>query len=159
MVGHLTQQRTLIQESSQSPLELLVAFLNNHLRNTLIVGAKVSSNLDNVVQKPTDALLVRNELDTNTIYISRTAIMAYCADQRIAFKPLESSLVRTNRVITDHNVQKVLGADTVYASGQTRCWKIDATKLGGAMNAVPPGTPAVHGAPSNVIPLQAGARK
>jgi hypothetical protein len=159
MVGHLTQQRTLIQESSQSPLELLVAFLNNHLRNTLIVGAKVSSNLDNVVQKPTDALLVRNELDTNTIYISRTAIMAYCADQRIAFKPLESSLVRTNRVIADHNVQKVLGADTVYASGQTRCWKIDATKLGGAMNALPPGTPAAHGTPSNVIPLQAGARK
>lgn len=156
MVGHLTQQRTLIQESSQSPLETLVAFLNGHLRGTLIVGAKASSTIDNVVQRPTDNLIVRNELDTNTIFIARNAIMAYCADQRIAFKPFEQTLER-DRVITARNAQKVLGADTVYASGQTRCWKIDATKLGGAMNAVPAGAPAP--ATSNVIPLQAGARK
>jgi hypothetical protein len=53
-------------------------------------------------------------------------------------------------VIVDHNVQKVLGADTVYASGQTRCWKIDATKLGGAMNA---GITARHARRHNV-PLE-----
>lgn len=159
MIGHLTQQRTMIQESTQSPMELLVAFLNENLRGTLIVGTKGNVNLDNVFQRPSDALIIRNEIDTATIYIARSAMMAYCADQRVAFKPLEQSLIKNNRVITDHNIQKVLGADTVYASGQTRCWKIDATKLGGAMNAVPVGAPAPAAATSNVVPIQAGVRK
>lgn len=154
MVAHLTQQRTLIQESSQSPLETLVSFLDGELRGTLIVGTKASSNLDNVVQKPSDDLIIRSELDTNTIYIARAAIMKHCADNRIAFKPFEQSLERLG-VITSRNAQKVLGAETVYASGQTRCWKLDSTKLGGQANAIPAAVPAAN----NVIPLHAGARK
>jgi hypothetical protein len=63
------------------------------------------------------------------------------------------------RVIVSRNAQKVLGADTVYASGQTRCWKIDATKLGGAVaGGSAPAAPAAA-PPSNVYPLQVGARK
>jgi hypothetical protein len=92
MVGHLTQQRTMIQESSQSPLETLVAFLNSHLAQH---ADRRRQGIEQPGQRgaaPTDALVVRNELDTNTIYVSRTAIMAYCADQRIAFKPLEQTL-------------------------------------------------------------------
>lgn len=161
MVNHLGKQRELITESSQTPLETLTTFLNASLRGTLIVGNKASSNLDNVVQRPSDDLIVRSELDYGTLYIARHAIMAYCAEQHIAFKPLEQELERT-RVIVARNVQKVLGADTIYAGGQTRCWKVDAAKLGG--NANPQGLtpPHIAGAPhnvTNVIPLQAGARK
>lgn len=154
MVQHLTQQRTMIAESSQTPLEQLVAFLHDNLRGTLIVGTKATSNLDNVVQRPSDALIIRNELDTGSIYVSRSAIMSYCADNRVAFKPFETALIRTDRVIVSHNVQKVLGAETIYASGQTRCWRLDSTKLGGmAIPGVP--TPPAAALPNNVVPLRA----
>lgn len=130
MVGHLGKQRDTIKESSSTPLEQLTGFLNGALRNTLILSAKASSNLDNVIHRPTDDLLVRNEMDFNIVYVSRTAIMEYCSENRVAFKPFETQLERDG-VVLMRNAQKVLGADTVYASGQSRCWKIDASKLSG----------------------------
>lgn len=153
MVDHLTRQRTLIAETASSPLELLVQFLNESLRGTLIIGAKAASNLDNVVQKPSDALIVRNDLDSKVVYIARSAIIAYCAEKGIPFKPLETTLERDG-VIRHRNQQKVLGAETVYAAGQTRCWCIDATKLGGMEAATPA---AIGGQPHNLyqFPKQA----
>ena len=155
MVGHLTAQRETIKESSSTPLEILVAFLNSSLRGTLIVGNKASSNLDNVVQRPTDDLIVRNELDNDSVYVSRTAMMEYCAEHRIGFKPFEQNLERL-RVIMNRNAQKVLGADTVYKSGQTRCWKLDATKLGGVI--APSSIVTAAPSTSNVVSF-AGARR
>jgi hypothetical protein len=130
MIDHLSQQRTTIKESSSTPLEQLTAFLNGALRSTLILSAKAASNLDNVIHKPMDELLVRNEMDHNVLFVARAAIMKYCADNRVAFKPFEAALEREG-VVLIRNAQKVLGADTVYASGQTRCWKVDASRLGG----------------------------
>ena len=157
MVDHLGHQRESIKESSSTPLEQLTAFLNGAIRNTLILSAKAASNLDNVIHRPTDDLLVRNEMDAGIIYIARNAIMKYCAENRVAFKAFEQTLVRTDRVILDHNIQKVLGADTVFASGQSRCWKVDATKLGGVT--LPAAAAAALAPPTNVVPITAGARK
>lgn len=155
MVSHLGAQRDSIAESHMEPLEQLTAFLNANLRGTMVVSARASSNLDNVVHRPTDELIIRNELDAGVIYISRAAIMAYCAASRMAFKPFEAAL-EGQRVVLQRNAQKVLGADTVFAAGQTRCWKVDLTKLGGIQ--LPPAVAASAQA-SNVIPLAAGARK
>jgi len=130
MIAHLTRHRETIKESNNTPLETLTEFLNGYMRNTLIISAKSSTNLDNVVVRHTDALQVRHELDFNLIYIARGAIMEFCADAGIPFKTLEWDLERAG-VITQRNAQKVLGADTVYSNGQSRCWRIDSTKLGG----------------------------
>jgi hypothetical protein len=158
MIDHMGKQRETIKESSSTPLEQLTAFLNGAIRNTLILSAKAASNLDNVVHRPPDDRLGRNEWDIGIVYVSRTAMMKFCAENRVAFKAFEQALIKTDRVLIDHNVQKVLGADTVYASGQSRCWKIDASRLGGV---VLPATVAAALAPppTNVVPIKAGARK
>lgn len=150
MIGLLTRQRQTIREAMDSPMELLVNFLNSYNRNTLVISARSSTNLDNVVNKPFDDLLVRRELDTNLIYVARHAIMEYCTTSGSAFRPLENALEQQG-IVVQRNAQKVLGADTIFRTGQTRCWKIDATKLAGYI--APP-----QAAASNVVPINQGAR-
>jgi hypothetical protein len=150
MIDHLGKQRESIKESSSSPLEQLTAFLNGAIRHTLILSAKAASNLDNVVHKPVDDLLVRNELDYNIVYVARTAMMKYCADNRVAFKQFESYLEREG-VVLQRNAQKTLGADTVYAAGQSRCWKVDASRLSGVV--LPAAVTAAITPPSNVVSI------
>lgn len=143
MVGLLGRQRESIRESTTPPLELLSTFLNAYTRNTLTISGKAASNLDNIAQRHTDELMIRHELDRNVIYIARTAIMDYCATAHTPFRSLEYQLEQMG-VIVKRGAQKVLGADTIYSKGQTRCWQIDATKLGGFVQTV---------APNNVVPI------
>jgi hypothetical protein len=153
MVDHLTKQRQTIRESTNTPLEQLATFLDSHLRNTLILSNKQSSNLDNVAHRPADELLIRHELDAHVIYISRNAMRAWCAQEGMPFRQFENALESAG-VITRRQCQKVLGADTVYAGGQTRCWQIDGTKVNTSFAAqTPPPTPAVA---SNVVPINKG---
>ncbi len=130
MVGHLTRQRGTIVENKSTADELLSEFLNAHIGNTLVVSAKASSNLDNIIHHPHShsGLLIRHELDYALIYVSRTAIMDYCVKNKTSFVKMEHAL-QSSGVIVNHNQQKVLGADTKYTSGQIRSWKIDANRL------------------------------
>src|SRR6202045_1200313 len=128
MVAHLASQRMTIKESQDSPAEFLTEFLEHNLRNTLILSAKAASNIDNIVLRPYGSLLVRRELDTQLIYIARSAMIAYCAEAKTPFRKMEQAL-EAAKVIVARNAQKVLGADTTLHSGQSRVWKIDATKL------------------------------
>lgn len=130
MISLLTKQRETIKESGTTPQEMLTEFLNAYQRSTLVISTKTSSTLDNVAQKPFDDLLVRHELERDVIYISRAAMMEYCATNRTSFRALEFQLEQSG-VITKRAAQKVLGADTIYSKGQTRCWMIDAAKLEG----------------------------
>lgn len=151
MIAHLARQRDALREATQTPREQLVAFLYAHTRNTLTLSAKGAGNLDNVVRAPFAELTIRHELDAGVIYIDKHALSAYCATLGIGFRPLEHELVRDG-VVTDPSARKVLGADTLYATGQLRCWKVDATQLGGAL-------PSVTAAPvTNVVPIKAGGR-
>jgi hypothetical protein len=128
MIALLTRQRESIREAGSTPVELLTQFLDGHVRNTLALSPKGATNLDNIVIKPFDELMIRHELDTDTIYVSRTAVMAYCAEHRTSFRVFEANLERDG-VLAKRNAQKVLGADTVYSKGQTRCWMISGATL------------------------------
>ena len=152
MVGLLARQRETIRESTATPQELLVQFLDNYQRNTLVVSARNASNLDNVVHRPSDALLVRVEADGQYIFISRPAIMEWCTTARMPFRWFEMQLESAG-VIVKRNAQKTLGADTIYSRGQSRCWQVDATKLGGYTAPIQPATAYAL----NVVPL-AGKR-
>jgi hypothetical protein len=156
MLAHLSQQRETIKESRATPQEMLNGFLNAYLRSTLIVSVKAASNLDNIAHKPTDELLVRVELDADRIYIARNAVMEYCASSHTAFRALEWQLEHEG-VIAKRDAQKVLGADTIYSNGQTRCWLIDATKFDGyrQMHAQ---FQTAYTPPANVVPIQGGRK-
>lgn len=128
MVAHLANQRATIRESQATPAEFLTEFLERNLRNTLIISAKAASNLDSIVHQPYGSLLVRRELDTGLIFIARSAMIEYCAENKMPFRKMEQQLEGA-RIITARNAQKVLGADTPLHTGQSRVWKIDANKL------------------------------
>lgn len=128
MVAHLTKQRESIREGTAMSIDILAEFLEQHVGHTLVVSAKMASNLDNVILRPFNALLIRHELDAGRIYVARAAMMEYCAKVKASFRTIEADL-ETRGVILSRNVQKILGADTQYAKGQTRAWKIDASKL------------------------------
>jgi hypothetical protein len=148
MISLLTRQRESIRESAVSPKELLTDFLGKHMRSTLIISAKASSTLDNVAHRPVEDLLVRIELDRDLIFISRSALMDFCATVRTPFKAFEWALEQAG-IIIKRNHQKVLGADTIYSAGQTRCWMVNATNLGaGLAQAQQAQQPA-----SNVVPI------
>lgn len=153
MVAHLMSQRTSIKEGTTSPQELLSEFLDQHVNNTLVVSAKASSNLDNVVQHPRSAegLLVRYELDDDLIYISRTAMMEYCTEVKTSFRKMEQALESAG-VLLVRNMQKILGADTHHARGQVRVWKIDSSRLSGQVRVAPNPQPA-----ANVTPIRGRA--
>jgi hypothetical protein len=128
MISLLTRQREAIRESGSTPVELLSQFLDGHVRNTLALSPKGATNLDNIVIKPFDDLFIRHELDTDTIFVARSAVMAYCAEHRTSFRAFEQNLERDG-VLAKRNAQKVLGADTVYSKGQTRCWMLSGAAL------------------------------
>lgn len=133
MVHHLNVQRDSIREAKSTPQELLSTFLEQHFSHALILSAKQASNLDNVSHRPMGALHIRHELDAGIMYVARGPVMDYCASVRTPFRKLEQQLVAEG-IVLGTNVQKVLGADTIYAKGQTRCWKVDSSKLGGMLS-------------------------
>lgn len=140
MVAHLATQRESIKEGTASPVDILAEFLEQHVGNTLVVSALQSTNLDNVVLRPFNSLLIRHEMAPNLIYVARNAMMDYCTKTRISFRKVEADL-EARGVIISRNVQKILGADTQYAKGQTRVWKIDSTKLALPVSFTQGGTP------------------
>lgn len=153
MCAHLGRQRQTIAEAQGSPLDILSEFLETHIGNTLVLNAKAASNLDIIQSKPVHALLIRHEVDNGRLYVSRAAMMEYCTEAKTAFRKLEKDLTSAG-VLLHHMKQKVLGADTPYAKGQTRCWELDARMLT-PVTAAP--TPPAAMAPSNVVPIS-GAR-
>jgi hypothetical protein len=146
MIAHLAKQREQISEGRQSATELLSEFLELHISNTLVLSPKGASNIDNVVVKPYGSLLVRHEPDTGLMWVSRSALMEFCTKAKTSFRKMENDLELLG-AITQRSALKVLGADTAYAKGQTRAWKIDARKLGGVLPA------ALTMAVNNVTPM------
>ena len=163
MIAHLGQQRESMKEVRSTPRDNLSAFLEKHFSHALILSAKNSGNLDNVAHRPMGSLYIRHELDAGLLYVSRPALIDFCAELRIPFRRMEQSLMAEG-VILSTNIQKVLGADTIHAKGQTRCWRVDANVLSGAttlaeraialqqaMDAAAKNKPA-----SNVVPIAGG---
>ena len=128
MVSHLGRQRDQINENRQDAEELFAEFLEMHISNTLVVSPKAGSNLDNIVNKPYGALLIRHEPDNNAMWVSRAAMMEYCTEHKAPFNQIEQALLARG-IITQRSGLKVLGSDTPYAKGQTRVWKVDCKKL------------------------------
>jgi hypothetical protein len=125
---HVAKMRVTYTQAASTPADVLNEFLEKHVQQTLILSPKQSSHVDNIVNRPHGALLIRNEVDTNLLYVSRTAMNNYCTEVKSNFTKLESELVLL-KVIRRRNCYKVLGADTPFAMGQTRCWEIDRTIL------------------------------
>lgn len=128
--ANIGNMRVSYAEAAQSPVEMITEFLETKLSNTLILQAKGSNNIDNVVRSPNGngGLQIRRENDTGLIYIARSALNAWCEETKANYKVIEAALVM-HGIILRKNCYKVLGADTTLAGGQTRCVEISRDKL------------------------------
>lgn len=128
--AHIGNMRVSYADAAQSPAEMLSEFLESKLSNTLILQAKGSNNIDNIVQRPhgNGGLQIRRENDTGLIYIARSALNEWCEETKANYRTLEAALVQAG-IITRKQCHKVLGADTTLAAGQTRCVEVSKTKL------------------------------
>lgn len=125
---HLTKMRTQQAQSSATSVDIMDEFLNNNISKSLIIQAKGTSNLDNIASRAYHELWIRNEVDNGLVYVSRSAFTKYCSDVKANFNKVESELLAAG-IILRKICHKVLGADTPYAVGQTRCWELSMTKL------------------------------
>jgi hypothetical protein len=155
MKQYVSKMRSTIAEARVSPENLIVQFLETHLSQTLVIAPHVASNLYNVADDPHIALVARVELDANTVYVARHAIQTWCFKQKINEAWLENALV-ANGALVNRNVQKVLGAGTKWARGQTRCWKLDDRPLGNVHATMAQAVPAsTSGNVVNMVPRRA----
>lgn len=135
MCDHIRELRMVHKDSMATPVEALSEFLECHIDSTLILSAKASSNLDNIVARPHRTMTIRHELDKNLLFVSRKELQMYFAETRQNFKAIEKELYDMG-VILDRNRMKTLGADTAYAKAQTRCWMINTQTLTPVMTAI-----------------------
>lgn len=128
--ANIGDMRVSYADAAQTPAEMITEFLETRLGNTLILQAKGSNNIDNIVQRPhgNGGLQIRRENDTGLIYVARSALNAWCEETKANYKTLEAALVLEG-IITRKSCHKVLGADTTLAGGQTRCVEISRDKL------------------------------
>jgi hypothetical protein len=120
--------RTRVGEHITNADEMIAGFLDTMLPNTLTISAKAASNIDNVSQEPRGELVIRNEVDTGTLYVSRSALQRYCVDNHINMGRHLKELVAKG-IVRNDNVRKVLGSGTKYAKGNVRCIEIDMARL------------------------------
>jgi hypothetical protein len=126
--SHVSKSRITQKLAVASPAAILDGYINAHINNTLIVHPKSASNLDNVSAEPRGGLYIRNEIDTGLVYIARDHFRKYCSDVKAHYGKIEADLVLRG-VITRADCNKVLGAGTKWAIGQTRCWEISLAEL------------------------------
>lgn len=147
MLELVAGQRGTMVSVAKTPEEHLSMLFTDNVRSTLTLSPKQSSNLDNVINKPFDALKIRVEADTGRAFIEQAFVQKYCVENQINLRGFRSALLQTG-VLTRTNCLRRLGADTMYTSGQVRCWEINLSKLS-------PGSLPAYAAPqdSNVVPL------
>ena len=110
----LPSLRRKVKSNKPTGRNMLADFLNDNLDSTLIVQAHTRSDLARVekeqglkpssfqggivdrfvVQIPSRKLLIRRELDTNTVFISTRALRDWCKQKCISLDVLLNDLVR-----------------------------------------------------------------
>lgn len=127
--------RTQVQQHIMSSDEMISEFLDHEITRTLTIGSKNSGNVDNVQEEPRGGLNVRKEIDTDLIFVSRSALQSYCVDRNINMGRHLKALYSSG-VVLQENMRRVLGAGTMFAKGNVRCVEIDAKVLQGRLHSV-----------------------
>ena len=146
----LPSLRAKVKVNKPTGHNLLMDFLNDMLTSTLIVRAKSrkayevalhenklterqtiqsqasGGNLDPyVIQLPRDRLLIRREMDSDTIYVSSRALSAWCRANNISLDTMLQGLVKLGHASYGLDTRRFsLGRDVpMYASGTQTVYK------------------------------------
>lgn len=120
----IRDMRDTTDENTWSPVGVITSFLNNNLRNTLVVDTGANSSTPHIIHAPSDRLHVRMERHTNKLYIDRATFRKYCGEAKIDAHALSKELMAMG-VLLKRDEAIVLGRLTPYKTSQSKCWLID----------------------------------
>ncbi len=130
-MSQIARLREQISDTAVSPKEVVVAYLNTHLDQMIILN--VSKGDTDYTPRPSVAprvsLNIRYEKDARVIYINKNQFKMYCEEKGHNFASVEYALKQSHVIDTSFGGFKNLGSGTDYATGNTRCYKMSADKL------------------------------
>lgn len=124
-LDQISAQREVVTDAIASPLDSMGAFLNEHIRDTIVVD--MSSNglgMTSILRRPTGELLCRFEVDVGIMYVDRTRLSRWCAANGVAYGAIKRDLTQKG-VLLDTARRRCLGVGTEYATAQTRNWVLN----------------------------------
>ena len=128
----IPHMRGILRDSYTNPEGVLADYLETINDNILVVHKAAYGNLSNVSHTARGQLLARYEVDEGVMWLLRKGFKDYC--HRIGANSLqlleELNQPRTfptgpQRIITNKNVRKVLGAGTEQAKAQSWCFAVN----------------------------------
>jgi hypothetical protein len=120
--------RTATTAYTATPTEMIARFIDEHASNALVINAKGSGNIDNVVALPHGPLMMRKELDNDVIYIARSALNDYCSKNNIHIDRAVLSMQKSG-VCCDPYIKRSLGAGTNLKGGPVVCVALVLSRL------------------------------
>lgn len=125
--------RGVVHEEYSSPIGVLTDYLEMVSGNTLVVQKLKASGIVNIIKKPTNQLLAHYDYEDKTMWVLRKGFKDYCVKIGANFLKIIDDLHvakldangARQRVITNKNVKKVLGAGTEFGKAQAWCFIID----------------------------------
>lgn len=129
IVGNISEIRSSMQDHVASPREVLSEYLDSYAAETLVVSQTGRANIGPRIDKlPHGSLVIRHEIDTHTLWITKSEFRKHCIETGANFAEIQDTLQGLG-VLVDKNSQKVLGSGTDLGKGQVRCWQIDVKAL------------------------------
>ena len=123
IVDHIIEMRDEISSQRPSAVEHVVGYINENLRNTLVIEQEKVGYVAHV--KPTSMLCIRKEVDTQRVFVAVAPFKKWCALRGISYSDVLRDLKDAN-VLIDRNVSKSLGAHTEFATGTIKCIVLNA---------------------------------
>jgi hypothetical protein len=122
----LNKKSSLHKATQSTALETLVEFLNTHNKNELIVQHEYKPRIGSIgpIQTPREELLIRRELNSGTCYITMSLLHTYLSKQNIHRSEFLAEL-RQLGVLQAESKFVTLGANTILAKGQSKCYEFD----------------------------------
>jgi hypothetical protein len=101
-------------------------FLDEHVSNRVILDTSKAKpgELVRVFDGPRGPLVIRCEMDTNRLYISRSALHTWMARKHYAYNDIRREMEGCGALLSS-NKRKVLGSGTEYAGAQQPCWELN----------------------------------
>jgi len=123
------------QDLAGDSVSILGQFLDDHAGNRLILKKDTSGPLNFlIIEQPHGALVVRLELDSQKLWLSRSVFKAWIAKRFGSYTAIKNDLIKME-ILKDANARKVLGSGTMYSGSQQGAWLLDtsdAKRLGEA---------------------------
>lgn len=94
----------VVETGSNSSLDVLGNFFNEHFRNVLIINDYSNEDsgierLPQAVNPPMGELLIRYEPNTRMIYIAKYKLQSWCSEQRVPYAPFWQDLLSSGAAI------------------------------------------------------------